>query len=104
MNIPANCTSKLQPMDLSVNKSVKEFLKKQFGNWCSQIVFKDLEESCRVLVDLRLSVMEPLNATWLKEAHKYLRSNPSIIKNGMKASGITDVLKRNYHFSLVYSS
>ena len=45
VNIPANCTNKLQPMDLSVNKSLKEFLKKQFGDWYSQMVFKDLEES-----------------------------------------------------------
>ena len=71
MNIPANCTNKLQPMDLSVNKSLKEFLKKQFGDWYSQMVFKDLEESRRVPVDLHLSVMKPLNATWLKEAHRY---------------------------------
>jgi len=78
-------------MDL---KTLKEFLKKQFGNWCFQMVFKDLEESRRVPVDLCLSVIKPLNATWLKEAHKYLRSNPSIIKDGFKASGITDVLKK----------
>jgi len=32
------------------------------------MVFKGLEESRRVPVDLRLSVMKPLNATWLKEA------------------------------------
>jgi len=38
--------------------------------------------------------MKPLNATWLKEAHKYLKNNPSIIKNGFKASGIMDVLKK----------
>ena len=94
VHIPANCTNKLQPMDLSVNKSLKEFLKNQFGNWYSQMVFKDLKESRRVPVDLRLSVMKPLNAMWLKEAHKYLKSNPSIIKNGFKASGITDALEK----------
>ena len=31
VNIPANCTDKLQPMDLSVNRSIKEFLKNKFG-------------------------------------------------------------------------
>ena len=30
VNIPPNCTNKLQPMDLSVNKSLKKFLKKQW--------------------------------------------------------------------------
>ena len=26
VNIPANCTDRLQPMDLSINKSVKDFM------------------------------------------------------------------------------
>jgi len=38
VNIPPNCTDKLQPMDLSVNKSLKEFLKKQLDDWYSQMV------------------------------------------------------------------
>ena len=29
----ANCTVELQPLDLSVNKSVKDFLKAQFQDW-----------------------------------------------------------------------
>ena len=58
------------------------------------MVFKDLEECRHVPVDLDLSVMKPLNATWLKEAHKYLKNNPSIIKNGFKASGFINVLKK----------
>ena len=45
-------------------------------------------------MSLRLSVMKPLNAMWLKEAHKYLKNNPNIIKNGFKASGITDALEK----------
>jgi len=28
--IPANCTDRLQPLDISVNKAAKEFLRKQF--------------------------------------------------------------------------
>ena len=31
--VPANCTGKLQPMDISVNKPVKAFLKDEFQNW-----------------------------------------------------------------------
>ena len=58
------------------------------------MVFKDLDESRQVPVDLHLSVMKPLNAIWLNEAQKYLQNNPSIIRNGLKASGITDVLEK----------
>ena len=40
--IPANCTDRLQPLDLSVNKVAKDFLRTQFSNWyadqiCSQL-------------------------------------------------------------------
>ena len=31
VSIPANCTDRLQPMDLSVSRSIKEFLKNKFG-------------------------------------------------------------------------
>ena len=31
--IPPNCTDRLQPLDLSVNKAAKEFLQKKFQNW-----------------------------------------------------------------------
>jgi len=32
MYVPANCTGELQPMDISVNKPVKTFLKDEFHN------------------------------------------------------------------------
>jgi len=31
--VPANCTGQLQPMNLSVNKSVKEFMRSRFEEW-----------------------------------------------------------------------
>ena len=33
ITMPPNCTDLLQPMDLSVNKSAKLFLKNEFENW-----------------------------------------------------------------------
>ena len=30
VNVPANCTDKLQPLDLSVNKPLKDEMKKRF--------------------------------------------------------------------------
>ena len=33
VNVPANCTDKLQPTDLSVNRSAKEFMRNKFSEW-----------------------------------------------------------------------
>ena len=34
--VPANCTDRLKPMDLSVNKSAKVFMKSQFTMWYAE--------------------------------------------------------------------
>ena len=51
--IPANCTDKLQPLDLSVNKPAKDFLRKKFQEWYGDIVCKQLESGTEEPVDLR---------------------------------------------------
>ena len=43
--IPPHCTDRLQPLDIAVNKSVKEFLRGEFHNWYSKLACKQLEES-----------------------------------------------------------
>ena len=40
VKVPTNCTDKLQPMNLSVNKAVKDFLRKRFQIWYSHEVEK----------------------------------------------------------------
>ena len=35
--IPPNCTDRLQPLDLSVNKAAKEFLRRQFQTWYAKM-------------------------------------------------------------------
>lgn len=36
--IPPNCTDRIQPLDLSVNKPVKDFLKAKFQQWYGDII------------------------------------------------------------------
>lgn len=89
VKVPANCTDRLQPMDLSVNKSVKEFMHSKFQQWYASEVEKQLDQGIeRAPVDLRMSIMKPLGARWLVSLHDYLQENNSIIKNGFKAAGI----------------
>ena len=58
------------------------------------MVFQYLDDTRRVPIDLRLSVMKSLNAKWLLEAHNYLKRNPAIITNGFYAAGIIDALEK----------
>ena len=86
--VPANCTDRLQPLDVSVNKPAKEFLQNKFqGRFADQIASK-LESNDKTSVDTRLSIMKPLGVGWLVELYDHLCSNPSFIVNGFRASGI----------------
>ena len=61
--IPPNCTDRLQPLDVNVNKSVKEFLRRQFHTWYAENVCAQLEGKLpKQQVDLRLNVVKPLGA------------------------------------------
>ena len=33
VKVPPNCTDRLQPMDLSISKAVKDFLRQKFMEW-----------------------------------------------------------------------
>ena len=69
--VPANCTDLLQPMDISVNKPAKNFLRGQFQDWyatqiCQQLkVVGEVQTQAVQPVDLRLSIMKPLGARWM---------------------------------------
>ena len=60
--LPANCTDRLQPLDLSVNKAAKEFLRKQFNGWYSDKIYYQLRSGVKPMqsIDLRLSVVNHL--------------------------------------------
>lgn len=83
--VPPNCTDRLQPLDVSVNKSAKEFIRKQFQQWYADEVCKQLEKGKEFkAVDLKMAIVKPLSVKWLTGLYQYLRSNPDIIVNGFK--------------------
>ncbi len=87
--VPANCTDRLQPLDVSVNKSAKEYLRRQFQQWYSDQVCTQLESKSAVKsVSLQMSVVKPLGAKWLIGLYEYFQSKPDIIINGYKEAGI----------------
>jgi hypothetical protein len=86
--VPANCTDRLQPLDVSVNKAAKECLRRQFQQWYSERVCKLLEEKKEASINLCMSVVKPLSVSWLIGVYDYLKSRPEITKNGFKEAGI----------------
>jgi hypothetical protein len=89
--VPPNCTDRLQPLDLSVNKAAKECLRGQFQKWYSDQICSQLEgdPSTGVTpVDLKMSTVKPLSLKWMKGVCDYLKSKPDIIINGFKEAGL----------------
>ena len=60
--IPPNCTDRLQPLDLSVNKAAEDFLRRKFREWYAKQVCVQLDGAQNKPVDLRLSILKPLGA------------------------------------------
>ena len=84
---PPNCIDRLQPLHVSINKSVKEFLRPWYADSVST-QFSGTKP--RQPVDLHLSVVKPLGAKWLVDLFDYIKTKPEIIRNGFKEAGILE--------------
>ena len=73
----------LQPLDLhvSVNNPAKDFLKRKFGQWYSDKVTEQISSgkcSAEVSVNMKLTVMKEVGASWLVSLYNYIHNNPQI--------------------------
>ena len=97
VSVPSNWTNCFQPLDLTVNKSGKDFLRKEAQSWYSQEIVKQMEagkRSDQIKVDDRVSVVKPLHAKWIVKHYDYARTKPQLVINGWKESGIIDHLAK----------
>ena len=96
VKLPPNCTDRLQPMDLSVNKAAKNFLRGRFNEWYSEQVADQLGDDLDGLlaqpVNLTAAAMKSVGGKWLVEMHKYISSNPQIVVNGFYNAGIPNAI------------
>lgn len=100
--VPANITNKLPTLDLRVNKPAKDFLRRKFQVWYSNIILKQLEDGTTEDVDMRMSVMKPLTAQWVIEMYHYFTTHPDIIINGFVEAEILYVLQRPFNYFFHY--
>ena len=86
-----------QPLDLTVNVSGKNLMKKQFVVYYCNAVKQQLASGTEledVEVDFRLSVIKPLHAQWLVNMYNLFTSGrgKETIAKGWKKAGITGLL------------
>ena len=77
--VPSNCSNKLQPLDLTVNKIAKDHLRQKFHNWYAEKVMEQTDAGKspdEVVVDMRLTVM----------------NHPEIRRNRFVKAGIVDAI------------
>ena len=76
-------------MDVSVNQLFKVALKDKFITWYAEQVNIDDEND---VVDLRLSLIKPIHAHWLVQAHKEVSAQHTTITRGFFQTGIKHVM------------
>ena len=88
--MPANCTDKLQPIDVSVNKPIKDKLRSRFHDWYASEVEKQLKivKMNEIKVEMTTVAMKIKCAQWMISAIQEIQERPEIAVNGFRATGI----------------
>ena len=68
VKVPANMTHFLQPLDLTVHGSSKNFMRKRFPTWYADKIKKQMDAGVpaeSIDVNLKLTSLKALHANWL---------------------------------------
>ena len=99
--VPANLTYLFQPLDVQggPNGYAKRFMKKKFTLWYADQVQRAMDAGKlmeEIDIDLKLSVLKPLHASWLIELFDHMTSpaGKAVSLKGWEVAGITDAVKK----------
>ena len=96
--VPHNLTNKFQPLDITVNKPAKSFIKDKYNMWYTEQVAKQLNEGktpADIKVSLNLSEIKSLHAKWIYEMNEYLRGRSDLVLNGFESAAITKAIEKS---------
>ena len=95
IQIPPNCTYKLQPLDVSINKPMKDELRGKFHVWYASEVEKQMKEVPveKVKVDVSMSNIKGRSTNWIISSWQALQSRPEIAINGFRKTGILPAIE-----------
>lgn len=97
IGIPGNCREHLNPLEVLVNQHYVVLLEKEFQSWYSDIVLERLnggetDDNMATMVDLRLSLLKPVHASWLVKSHETIVNQSEIISQSIELTGILNTL------------
>ena len=95
IHIRANCTDKLQPLDVSINKPLKDEMKRRFQTWYAAEVEKQLNDDIpieQVKVEMPASIIKNKSARWMVSAWQALQRQPDVAINGYRKAGIMNAV------------
>ena len=93
IKLPPNCTDRLQPMDISVNKAAKDFIREKFNAWYAEQVAQQLDDGEDLQpINLTGAAMKSIGAKWIVQMFEYIRDNPSLVVNGFHKAEIPQAI------------
>ena len=92
--VPANRTGKLQPLDISINKPVKDELRRRFHSWYAEEVTKQMRTLSihEVQVDVSAAAIKSKSLGWFVSTWQSVSTRPALAINGFKRAGIYDAI------------